>query len=334
MMNANSTYPNEVIFVRQQNSFNLPKEETEYLVEKRNDFDEIEKLVKFFPVRDGTIELKITSPEYSKSYKHGDIYNISKKRSAAYSEVEQIVGTGRILSNIYKRNKDSFSILGSREYSDKINVAIHCLKRKNEELSIRGKSVLGSYTQGDLNLDNSKGSGFFSLTCGKASDNLDYNFGEEFYLEVYLDDETFRDLLGKIYHTEFEAIIVRCNLGNLKGVYAEKPTGVYTENGFITDGQAYKLLYEKGDVSNYSDMPDYFGSVGSISKGNPFIVDVYYKSKDLKKAKPNKSKQALIEQKQILSKQQFVASNNKVNITILYILMFSTLLYLAVQFFE
>jgi len=334
MVNANSTYPNEVIFVRQQNSFNLPKEETEYLVEKRNDFDEIEKLVKFFPVKDGTIELKIVSPEYSKSYKHGDIYNISKKKSAGFSEVEQIIGTGRILNNIYKKNKDSFSILGSREYSDKVNVAIHCLKKNNEEVSTRGKSVLGSYTQGDLNFDNSRGSGFFSLTCGKASDNLDYNFGEEFYLEVYLDDETFRDLLGKIYHAEFEAIIVRCNLGNLKGIYAEKPTGVYTENGFITDGQAYKLLYEKSDVSNHSDMPDNFGSVGSISKGNPFIVDVYYASKDLEKAKPNKTKQALREQKQILEKLQFLGSNNKVNITVLYVLMFATLLYLAVQFFE
>ena len=73
MINRNSTYPNEVIFVRQQNSFNLPKEETEYLVEKRNDFDEIEKLVKFFPVKDGTIELQVEAPEYSKSYKQGDI---------------------------------------------------------------------------------------------------------------------------------------------------------------------------------------------------------------------------------------------------------------------
>ena len=51
MINRNSTYPNEVIFVRQQNSFNLPKEETEYLVEKRNDFDEIEKLVKLFRLK-------------------------------------------------------------------------------------------------------------------------------------------------------------------------------------------------------------------------------------------------------------------------------------------
>ena len=101
MKNTNSTYPNEVIFVRQQNSFNLPKEETEYLVEKRNDFDEIEKLVRFFPVKDGTIELKIVSPEYSKSYKHGDIYSISKKKSAGFSEVEQIVGTGIILNNIF-----------------------------------------------------------------------------------------------------------------------------------------------------------------------------------------------------------------------------------------
>ena len=81
-------------------------------------------------------------------------------------------------------------------------------------------------------------------------------------------------------------------------------------------------------------MPDNFGSVGSISKGNPFIVDVYYASKDLEKAKPNKTKQALREQKQILEKLQFLGSNNKVNITILYILMFATLFYLVVQFFE
>jgi hypothetical protein len=334
MINTNSTYPNEVIFVKQQNSFNLPKEETEYLVEKRNDFDEIEKLIKFFPVKDGTIELKITSPEYSKSYKHGDIYNISKKKSGGFSEVEQIVGTGIILNNIYKKNKDSFSILGSRGQSDKVNVAIHCLKRNMEQMASKEKSVLGSYTQGDLNFDNSKGSGFFSLTCGKASDNLDYNFGEEFYLEVYLDDDTFRDLLSKIYHTKFEAIIVRCNLGGMKGVYAEKPTGVYTENGFITDGQAYKLLYEKADVSNYTEMPDNFGSVGSISKGNPFIVDVYYASKDLKKVKPNKAKLDQKDQKKLLENLQFVGSNNKVNIIILYILMFATLLYLSFQFFE
>ena len=172
------------------------------------------------------------------------------------------------------------------------------------------------------------------MTCGKASDNLDYNFGEEFYLEVYLDDETFRDLLGKIYHTKFEAIIVRCNLGNLKGVYAEKPTGVYTENGFITDGQAYKLLYEKADVSNYTEMPDNFRSVGSISKSNPFIVDVYYASKDLKKVKSNEAKVALKNQQEILEKLRFVVSNNKVNIIVLYTLVFATLLYLSIQFFE
>ena len=334
MINRNSTYPNEVIFVRQQNSFNLPKEETEYLVEKRNDFDEIEKLVKLFPVKDGTIELKIEAPEYSKSYKHGDIYNISKKKSVGFSEVEQIVGSGIILNNIYKKNRDSFSILGSREYSDKVNVAIHCLKRDSKHITDKGKSVLGSYTQGDLNFDDFKGSGFFSLTCGKASDNIDYTFGEEFYLEVYLDDDTFRDLLSKIYHAEFEAIIVRCNLGNLRGLYAEKPTGIYTENGFITDGQAFKLLYEKADVSNYTDMPDYFGSVGSISKGNPFIVDVYYASKDLQKPKPNKAKQTLREHKQTLEKLEFIGSNNKRNIILLYILIFSIILYIATQFFE
>ena len=334
MITTNSIYPNEVLFIRQQNSFNLPKDETEYLVEKRNDFDEVEKLVKLFPVKDGTIELKIVSPEYSKSYKHGDIYNIGKQKSGGFSEVEQIVGTGVILNNIYKKSLDSFSILGSREFSNKVNVAIHCLKRMSDQVSTKDKSILGSYTQGDLNLDSSKGSGFFSLSCGKASDNLDYNFGEEFYLEVYLDDDTFRDLLAKIYHTEFEAIIVRCNLGNLKGVYAEKPTGVYTENGFITDGQAYKLLYTRDDVSNYTEMPDYFGSVGSISKSNPFIVDVYYASKELKKAKPKNTQKTLREQKQNLDKLLFIGSNNKFNIIILYILIFAIMLFLIVQFFE
>ena len=81
-------------------------------------------------------------------------------------------------------------------------------------------------------------------------------------------------------------------------------------------------------------MPDNFGSVGSISKGNPFIVDVYYASKDLKKVKTNKAKLALRDQKQILEKLQFVGSNNKVNIIVLYTLMFAILLYLSIQFFE
>ena len=81
-------------------------------------------------------------------------------------------------------------------------------------------------------------------------------------------------------------------------------------------------------------MPDYFGSVGSISKGNPFIVDVYYASKDLQKPKPNKAKQTLREHKQTLEKLEFIGSNNKRNIILLYILIFSILLYIATQFFE
>ena len=63
-------------------------------------------------------------------------------------------------------------------------------------------------------------------------------------------------------------------------------------------------------------------------------MDVYYTSKDLKKPKPNKDKQTLKEHKKTLETLKFIGSNNKVNIIVLYIMMFSTLLYLAVQFFE
>ena len=87
-------------------------------------------------------------------------------------------------------------------------------------------------------------------------------------------------------------------------------------------------------MSNSTEMPDSFRSVGSIAKGNPFIVDVYYASKDLKKVKPNEAKVALRNQQEILEKLRFVVSNNKVNIIVLYTLMFATLLYLSIQFFE
>ena len=44
MAKNQNIYPNDIIFVKQNNALNLPKDETEYLVQKRNDFDEIEKL--------------------------------------------------------------------------------------------------------------------------------------------------------------------------------------------------------------------------------------------------------------------------------------------------
>ena len=125
MAKNQNIYPNDIIFVKQNNALNLPKDETEYLVEKRNDFDDIEKLVKLYPVKDGTIELKVTNPEYSKSYKHGDIYNLGEKNSLRYAEIEQISGTGFFLHNIYKKSRDSFSILGSRHQINEVSVAIH-----------------------------------------------------------------------------------------------------------------------------------------------------------------------------------------------------------------
>ena len=56
--------------------------------------------------------------------------------------------------------------------------------------------------------------------------------------------------------------------------------------------------------------------------------------KDLKKVKPNKAKLALRDQKKVLENLEFVGSNNKVNIIVLYTMMFATILYLSVQFFE
>ncbi len=283
MAKNQNIYPNEIIFVKQTNALNIPKDETQFLVEKRNDFDEIDKLVKIYPVRDGTIELRVTSPEYSKSYKYGDIYNFSEKNSRNYKEIEQISGTGTFLNNIYKKNKDSFSILGSRHQVNEVNIAIHKLKSDKKKELARDKTILENYTQRDFNFEEKKGNGFFALSCGKASDSLEYVFDEEFYLEVYLDSSAFTDLTDKIYHNDFEAIIVRANLGGVKGLYAEKPTGIYTENGFITDGQAYRLLYEKSNVKNYSEMPENFEAVGSVTQENPFIVDVYYSNKKDKK---------------------------------------------------
>ena len=47
MAKNQNIYPNDIIFVKQNNALNLPKDETEYLVQKRNDFDEIDKLAKW-----------------------------------------------------------------------------------------------------------------------------------------------------------------------------------------------------------------------------------------------------------------------------------------------
>ena len=188
---------------------------------------------------------------------------------------------------------------------------------------MKEKTILENYTQSDFDFKGNKGSGFFSLSCGKASDSLEYIFDEEFYLEVYLDNGAFNDLLGKIYHHEFEAIIVRANLGGLKGLYAEKPNGVYTDNGFITDGQAYRLLYEKGNVKNYNEMPANFDSLTSVSKDNPFIVDVYYSSQKLKKTIIEKNKNSHItEQQQNIDTIKSTTSSLKFNLIILYILVF------------
>ena len=333
MAKNQNIYPNDIIFVKQNNSLNLPKDETEYLVEKRNDFDEIDKLAKLYPVKDGTIELKVTSPEYSKSYKHGDIYNLSEKNSLSYKEIEQISGTGTFLHNIYKKSKDSFSILGSRHQINEVSVAIHKLKNYKKREFTKEKTILENYTQSDFSFEEPKGNGFFSLSCGKASDSLEYVFDEEFYLEVYLDSLAFNDLTSKIYHDDFEAIIVRANLGGVKGIYAEKPTGIYTENGFITDGQAYQLLYEKSDVKNYNELPDNFDSVGSVSRENPFIVDVYYSNKKLNNFAETENKDLnKISDKEIRNEINSTKTYFKFNFFILYALILMVIFILLNQF--
>jgi len=333
MAKNQNIYPNDIIFVKQNNALNLPKDETEYLVEKRNDFDEIDKLAKLYPVKDGTIELKVTSPEYSKSYKHGDIYNLSEKNSLSYKEIEQISGTGTFLNNIYKKSKDSFSILGSRHQINEVSVAIHKLKNEKKREFTKDKTILENYTQKDFSFEEPRGNGFFALSCGKASDSLEYVFDEEFYLEVYLDSSAFNDLTSKIYHEDFEAIIVRANLGRVKGLYAEKPTGIYTENGFITDGQAYQLLYEKSDVKNYNELPDNFDSVGSVSKENPFIVDVYYSNKKLNKFAETENKDLnKISDKEIRNEINSTKTYFRLNFFILYTLILMVIGILLNQF--
>ena len=282
----------------------------------------MEKLPKLYPVKDGTIELKVTSPEYSKSYKHGDIYNLGEKNSLRYAEIEQISGTGTFLNNIYKKSRDSFSILGSRHQINEVSVAIHKLKEGKEEELRKDKTILENYTQSDFKFEKPKGNGFFSLSCGKASDSLEYVFDEEFYLEVYLDSSAFNDLTSKIYHDHFEAIIVRANIGGVKGLYAEKPTGIYTDNGFITDGQSYRLLYEKSNVKNYNELPDNFEPAGSVSKENPFIVDVYYSNKKLNNHEENKNKDfSIISYKEIKDKINFTKTSFRLNFFVLYTLM-------------
>ena len=322
MAKNQNIYPNEIIFIKQTNALNIPKDETEFLVEKRNDFDEIDKLVKIYPVKDGTIELRVTSPEYSKSYKYGDIYNFSEKNTRNYKEIEQISGTGTFLHNIYKKNKDSFSILGSRHQINEVNVAIHKLKNDTNKNLAKDKTILENYTQSDFNFEEKKGNGFFALSCGKASDSLEYVFDEEFYLEVYLDSSAFTDLTNKINHNDFEAIIVRANLGGVKGLYAEKPTGIYTENGFITDGQSYRLLYEKSNVKNYNEMPETFEAVGSVSHKNPFIVDVYYSDKKFKKktSKIASKELNMNAQKENTEEIKSTKSFLRINLVILYLI--------------
>lgn len=322
MAKNQNIYPNDIIFVKQNNALNLPQDETEYLVEKRNDFDDIEKLVKLYPVKDGTIELKVTNPEYSKSYKHGDIYNLGEKNSLRYAEIEQISGTGTFLHNIYKKSRDSFSILGSRHQINEVSVAIHKLKEDKEGELRKDKTILENYTQSDFKFEEPKRNGFFALSCGKASDSLEYVFDEEFYLEVYLDNWAFNDLTSKIYHDDFEAIIVRANLGRVKGLYAEKPTGIYTDNGFITDGQSYRLLYEKSNVKNYNELPDNFEPVGSVSKENPFIVDVYYSNKKLNNYAGTENKDfSIISYEKINYKINSIKSLFRFNFFVLYTLM-------------
>ena len=322
MAKNQNIYPNDIIFVKQNNALNLPQDETEYLVEKRNDFDDIEKLVKLYPVKDGTIELKVTNPEYSKSYKHGDIYNLGEKNSLRYAEIEQISGTGTFLNNIYKKSRDSFSILGSRHQINEVSVAIHKLKEDKEGELRKDKTILENYTQSDFKFEEPKRNGFFALSCGKASDSLEYVFDEEFYLEVYLDNWAFNDLTSKIYHDDFEAIIVRANLGGVKGLYAEKPTGIYTDNGFITDGQSYRLLYEKSNVKNYNELPDNFEPVGSVSKENPFIVDVYYSNKKLNNYAGTENKDfSIISYEKINYKINSIKSSFRFNFFVLYTLM-------------
>ena len=97
-----------------------------------------------------------------------------------------------------KKNKDSFSILGSRHNISEVNVAIHKLKTDIKNGLSREKTILENYTQSDFDFQEGKGNGFFALSFGKASDSLEYVSDEESYLEVYLDTTPFTDLISKM----------------------------------------------------------------------------------------------------------------------------------------
>ena len=98
-------------------------------------------------------------------------------------------------------------------------------------------------------------------------------------------------------------------------------------------GKKSKIAFEKLKVVDHKKIKKVLHIFSSkILKSKKQILRE--NQKDLKKVKLNKAKLAQKDQKKLLENLQFVGSNNKVNIIILYILMFATLLYLSFQFFE
>jgi hypothetical protein len=185
--------------------------------------------------RQGYLTLKLACKKLAYARTWGLEKDYDNKDDLADLSAETLSGKGIIKQSQWGRF--SLSFLGSRRTHTTLDVSI----RKGEEKHI-------------------------SVVPFKANNDLDQSWDEHFSIDVRLDEKTFGELRDELRANPAFLVMITAKLDGMRGLYT-------TWSPSISEGRILKFLDDKKDVSNQSDMPEEFHSVG-VNDRLPFTISV------------------------------------------------------------
>lgn len=107
-----------------------------------------------------------------------------------------------------------------------------------------------------------------SVVPFKATDknDIDLSWDEHFALDMRLDENSFDELRNELRINPTFSVHLRIELDGMRGIYT-------TWSPSISEGRVLKFLDAREDVSNQSDLPNEFHSVG-VDDSLPFTISV------------------------------------------------------------
>lgn len=183
--------------------------------------------------RQGYLTLEVVCDDLAYARTWGLEKDYDNKDELADLSAERLSGKGRIRRSQW--GKFSLSFLGSHRNHTALDVSISKSEAKH-----------------------------ISVVPFKKTSDLDLSWDEHFALDVRLDEKSFGQLRDELRANPEFSIVVTIKLDGMRGLYT-------TWSPSISEGRVLKFLDDKKDVSNQTDMPEEFYSVGFGGR-QPFTI--------------------------------------------------------------